>query len=784
MTVPTYNEEVIQGDGATLTFEFPFEITDADELKVTILHTLTGLLDELDSDEYTVAGAGDTIGGSVTLLVDPPSNNDRVILTHRPPYTQPTSIMNQGGMFPQAIEEALDETTRAVQNLSKELGRALRGPVGESWPELPGPVYRANKALFFNSLGLPNLGAEIANLSLAVSSAINHTPSQPNTYDHTLYQDLEWGRLTTLRFLNATQRLDPVTNDCWEGLQNMADFISGDNFNTSSVPYHEMNLSGKSYALSKTLELTGFQTGSGPRRGRVMLRYGSLIALGARASQLSNPEPLVQMHDNAQACGMEHVYVDCKGLCSGILVENTGGNSKIELVSNRVVNAYNPDLPLQEDHYSNLVDVGDGITQNWVSAAAVRRYETTTAHPYCCRLGALDTADSTANSMTARLSGNHFSNWEIGHAYEKQFKRRTAICLWLVASDCYVAGEFNNMSDALVGMLVEGHSNKIYSYHSSVAGKNIDYDEFDAPTSAVTTIGTENRDGVNYYHGLYHERTFWAHDQSFEIIGCSFPRNADSVDGNDACVILDASKVGDDLSQDNKLIFQLNTRGDFTPGVPLKWIKYREDGGFTWTRKTDFETGGGLLMFGSSTHHWAVGDAGGANVGRFDSNNADRAAIAQKAKDGTREAHWAVFENKLEARLKTLAGGAFATILSGDETGLNIAAPIQQSGIAISVSRQRRTTALAVTDATLVNVFSNVALIALKTYSFRAVLHVTADATDGHQYQAVGSGGLTASDIILEIVSVKNADGSQPLTAEKQHWPVLRARRVGRLIEP
>jgi hypothetical protein len=756
--IGTYTENVTFGDGASTIFDYDWRVDNAAEIGVAIIDSLTGIVSYLAPDEYSVSGIGVDNGGTVTLLNYVPLGTDKVVRFSQKGYNQGTRLYNQGGMFPEAVEEGLDNLARLAQQLEAVSQRAIRGPAGDGWPELPGPAGRAGKVLFFNSLGIPNLAAQIANIALAATTAITHTPSQPNTYVHTLYEDLEWDRLTTLRFLSPAMRANPTGVDCWEGLQNMADFISNDNGGTIYAPYKTMRLGGKAYALSRTLEVTGYQSGGGVRRGRIMLSYGELFAVGARPSQLSNPIPLIKFSDNAQACGMEHVYVDCQGLCSGVLVELAGGTSKIELVKNRIVNFCNPERPLQSNLYNNLVNIAATGPAKMASRAPARRYETSSAHPYGIRLGPEDTSDNTATTMTGSLDGNHVTQWEVGHPNFNSHTKRTGIAYWLCATDCYFSGKFNSGSDCLKSMVIEGHANKILAYHCSPTGKTAEYAVNDAPTADTISIGTEHRgNGMNEFIGCYHERALWLEDPRVMCIGVTFSRNDDSGDGNVGAIYLDAIAVDQVMDGDNQPIIRHCKRSSDLEQMYV----YREDGGFNWLNKpilTGLEDD--EVNLNSSTTTWITADKGQTLGHRFYGTALDRHLIGFKARNSTREARFGINNDLLHGRLDNI------TVWEGNENVFDIKGKVSQAGVQIAPARRILAADVPATTTTFADVFTLVGLNAGHTYGFRAVLHVTADATGGHKYQAINKNSLAAT-IVYEIISVKNTDGSQPITARK-----------------
>lgn len=183
MTLPAYAEEVAVGNGVVVAFDFSFKITSSSELTVIIEDTLSGAIETLPSNEYSVSGVGDDDGGMVTLLNTIPAATDRVIITSSTPYTQGVDLLNQSGFNASVVEGALDKLARQIQQVAVEVARSVRGPAGEEWDSILGPEARANSFLGFDTDGdlelvvgapdSPPATADIASQAQAEAGAIN-----------------------------------------------------------------------------------------------------------------------------------------------------------------------------------------------------------------------------------------------------------------------------------------------------------------------------------------------------------------------------------------------------------------------------------------------------------------------------------------------------------------------------------------------------------------------------------------------------------------------------------
>jgi len=86
----------------------------------------------LSTTQYGVTGIGSPTGGAVTypLAGAPLASGVAINLRRVVPYVQSTSIVNQGGFYPDVIEAALDYATMEAQQLAEGLSRAVQVPIG------------------------------------------------------------------------------------------------------------------------------------------------------------------------------------------------------------------------------------------------------------------------------------------------------------------------------------------------------------------------------------------------------------------------------------------------------------------------------------------------------------------------------------------------------------------------------------------------------------------------------------------------------------------------------
>jgi hypothetical protein len=140
MTVATTtNVTVLEGNDVATVFPFPFKVFEENHLVVTRRVRATGVVDKtyILTTEYTVTGLG-TDAGTVTLVAGPLAAAHDIIITRTVPYTQDLDIVNQGGFFPETVEEQLDLTIMQVQQVAEQVERAVLSAPGTAGLVLSG----------------------------------------------------------------------------------------------------------------------------------------------------------------------------------------------------------------------------------------------------------------------------------------------------------------------------------------------------------------------------------------------------------------------------------------------------------------------------------------------------------------------------------------------------------------------------------------------------------------------------------------------------------------------
>lgn len=152
-------------NGVNTNFPFAFRFFAATDLKV-FWQKPDGTIQLLVlNSNYTVQGAGNNAGGSITTI-GTPLPNGLLVVSRIMVATQLTSFRNQGEFFAEIHEDAFDKLVMLVQQTIDNQGRGITVPVADPLNinlELPGAVARSGKMAAFDNLG----NVIISNLTLA-----------------------------------------------------------------------------------------------------------------------------------------------------------------------------------------------------------------------------------------------------------------------------------------------------------------------------------------------------------------------------------------------------------------------------------------------------------------------------------------------------------------------------------------------------------------------------------------------------------------------------------------
>jgi hypothetical protein len=187
----TVNKVQYTANGSTTVFSFPYKFNTNSDLTVIETNVSTGVdTTKTLTTDYTVSGAGNSGGGSVTFLVAP-VNSRRITIQRVVALTQETDYQPDDDFPAEVHEAALDKLTMIAQQLNDADARTLKAPVADSITlgTLPLDAVRANKALVFDATGqvavsvdnyVDQATAAAASASAASSSASAASTSASN----------------------------------------------------------------------------------------------------------------------------------------------------------------------------------------------------------------------------------------------------------------------------------------------------------------------------------------------------------------------------------------------------------------------------------------------------------------------------------------------------------------------------------------------------------------------------------------------------------------------------
>lgn len=151
------------GDGVNKAFPIAFKFFDNTDLVVTKTDAAGAAVQLVLGTDYTVAGAGNERGGTVTMT-KAPATGESIAVARVLTFQQLTDLRNQGRFYPEVHESVFDYLTMLAQQLSESDGRSLKRPRGKM-------NYDAQGRRIIN-LGDAQQGTDAATLN-NVNSAVN-----------------------------------------------------------------------------------------------------------------------------------------------------------------------------------------------------------------------------------------------------------------------------------------------------------------------------------------------------------------------------------------------------------------------------------------------------------------------------------------------------------------------------------------------------------------------------------------------------------------------------------
>lgn len=163
------------GNGTTTVFPVNYYFLQNEHLQVILISATGTETPQTLTANYTVTGAGNEAGGTVTMLVAPPTGTTLVI-QREVPATQETDYLANDPFPAESHERALDKLTMLAQQNERESSRALKIPLLDVLtisPELPPATDRANTVLAFDNDGAPIKGPDIASVGVIETNIVN-----------------------------------------------------------------------------------------------------------------------------------------------------------------------------------------------------------------------------------------------------------------------------------------------------------------------------------------------------------------------------------------------------------------------------------------------------------------------------------------------------------------------------------------------------------------------------------------------------------------------------------
>ena len=201
------------GNGITTVFPFTFKVFQASDLLV-VSTDLYGVETDLTlTTDYSVslnANQDSNPGGTITC-VTPPTSGYLITLTSAVQELQPVVLTNAGGFYPSVINDALDRLTIFCQQLSEQVGRAIKISISSSGSTDPDTVLAtiASEAAIVQSTYNSFVGTYYGALSADPAlDPLGHTPTYGDLYFNTTSQTM---RVYTSTGWATTAQATPVT---------------------------------------------------------------------------------------------------------------------------------------------------------------------------------------------------------------------------------------------------------------------------------------------------------------------------------------------------------------------------------------------------------------------------------------------------------------------------------------------------------------------------------------------------------------------------------------------
>jgi hypothetical protein len=126
ITVQTPKSGPYDGDGSTVAFSYGFLVEADSEIIVSVLNAAGNAVSvKTLTTDYTVSGAGNASGGTVTF-VTAPASGEKIVITRAVTLSQGVDLQNRKVVDPETLEDMVNKVTRIVQDFKVDVDRAAK----------------------------------------------------------------------------------------------------------------------------------------------------------------------------------------------------------------------------------------------------------------------------------------------------------------------------------------------------------------------------------------------------------------------------------------------------------------------------------------------------------------------------------------------------------------------------------------------------------------------------------------------------------------------------------
>jgi hypothetical protein len=234
---------------ATDAISFPYKFLESNDLVVVS----SGRGSLVEDTDYTVTGAGQTSGGTVTMIGATVA--EVVTIVRATDISQELDLTYNGAFLSQSVEDALDKLTSALQDSKETLSRCLKLPQGEIdgyLSTIDDASTRALKILSFDENGAVSIDT-VAQITLTLEAALE---ALAKTADNIIVADgANWTSITKAAFL-ALYSLEIDTDilaysALLAGIDQALDVTASPTFVTLTADYIQLDTAPSSTAYSE-----------------------------------------------------------------------------------------------------------------------------------------------------------------------------------------------------------------------------------------------------------------------------------------------------------------------------------------------------------------------------------------------------------------------------------------------------------------------------------------------------------------------------------------------------